>query len=247
MTEVDQVAAARAMLEMTISDNEELRSYFRETLEKLAVIEMLPPGIKRVQFRQLQQSGGLQFRGADIRHFTEKAGKQALTPPKFVQRTNRRLRNTNVLIDAFLGHQPFEGGEELRAKIEALTNEVLDANDPKAVLDFRNRVEELRQSELFSNYSNVKVDFVKNNDDMRAEAEIIATKETLADGEMMAEERGEELKDIEAKMASGELSPEEVQEKIEAIDAESSVETTTDQAPQGPAKSDAPEATEEVS
>jgi len=218
MAEVDQVAAARAMLEMMISDNQELQDYFRETVEKLAAIEALPPGIKAVQFRQLQQSGGLEFRGADIRLLAEKSAKKTLSPPQFIQRTNRRLRNTNALIDAFLKREDFDGGKELREKIETLTNEVLDENNSQSVIDFRNRVEELRTSEIFSTYSKIKMEFVKKDDELRAEAEIIATKEVLADAEMDAQERGEELNDLQEKMESGEISPEEVQEKMEAME-----------------------------
>ena len=220
MSEVDQVAAARAMLEMMIDDNREMKEYFRETIEKLEAIEKLPPGIKRVQFRQLQDSGGLRYKGADLRHFAEASGKRTLTPPKFLERTNRRLRNTNSLIDAFMSHEEFEGGAELREQIEILTNTVLDAKDPKAVVAFRDRVEELRKSDLFVNYSKVKQEFVSKNDDMRAEAELIATKEVLADGETAAEERGEELQELQEKMETGEISPEEAQEKMDAMEAE---------------------------
>ena len=220
MAEIDQIAAAKASLEMMIQDNQQMMDYFKETLEKLDSIEKLPPGIKRVQFRQLEQSGALKFQGADIRIFTSKVGKRALTPPQFVQRTNRRLRNTNSLIEAFLKHESFDGGSELKKEIDQLTNEIFNEKDQKEVINFKNKVESLRDSDLFTKYIEIKDVFIKKDKDLKTEAEIIATKETLADGEMICQTREEDLQNIQGKMEKGEISAEEAQTQIDALDDE---------------------------
>lgn len=219
MAEIDQIAAAKASLEMLGQDNQDMLDYFKETLEKLDAIEKLPPGIKRVQFRQLEQSGALKYKDADIRYFMAKKGKKTLSAPQFVQRTNRRLRNTVSLIEAFLRSKDFEGGKELKGEINQLTNEIFNENDQKAVLEFRKKVEKLRETESFEKYIKAKQTFIKKDEDLKAEAEIIATKESIADGEMVCEDRESELQDIKDKMEKGEISPEEAQTMLEAIES----------------------------
>ena len=97
MAEVDQIAAVKAGLELMSQETDELLEHFKEVIEKLDAIENLPPGIKAVQFRQLEQSGAFEFKKVDVRHFS-KHTKKALTAPQFVQRTTRRLHNTSALI-----------------------------------------------------------------------------------------------------------------------------------------------------
>jgi Asp-tRNA(Asn)/Glu-tRNA(Gln) amidotransferase C subunit len=219
MAEIDQIAAVKASLELMSQENEEMLKQFKEVIEKLEAIEQLPPGIKAVQFRQLEQSGAFKFRNVDIRHFS-KSSKGALTPPQFVERTNRRLNNTSALIEAFLKHEEFEGGAELRDAINGLTQEIFDQNDQKAVLDFKGKVETLRETPVFTSYLDAKTTFIKGNPELKAEADFLATKETVADGEMLAEAKGEELKDLQEAVDSGEVSPEEAQHKIDEMEAE---------------------------
>lgn len=217
MTEIDQVAAARASLEMVTAENEQLLAHFQELSEKLDALEKLPPGIKAVQFRQLERGGAFKFNGADIRHFTQNS-KRPLKPSQFVQRTNRRLQNTHTLIQAFLKRDGFDEGTELQEEIDLLANEIIDENDGKAVVEFKKKVEALRETERFNRYMQVKEKFIRQDDEIKAEADILAAKETAADGEMLCEGRAEELADIKKKMDSGEISPEKAQQTVEEME-----------------------------
>lgn len=217
MVDVDEIAAVKAGLEMLSQDNEEIVQQFKEVLEKLETIEALPPGIKAVQFRQLENSGAFDFRGLDIRRFS-KSHKGPLTAPQFVERTNRRLKNTGTLIEEFLKHKDFEGGADLREAIMELTQEELDQNDQNAVVEFRKKVEDLRETPLFENYLAVKSAFIKGNEELKAEADFLATKETVADGEMVAEARGGEIKNLQEEVEAGKISPLKAQQKIDEIE-----------------------------
>ncbi|MCZ6472188.1 MAG: hypothetical protein O6934_02005 [SAR324 cluster bacterium] len=219
MENVDEIAAVRATLELLTADNDDLIEHFKELNEKLEVIEKMPPGIKAVQFRQLEQSGAFKFNNADIRHFA-KSTQHALTPPQFVERTNRRLHNTGSLIDAFLKVEEFEGGKELKSSIDKLTKNTVDTSDQQAVVTFKNLVQTLRDTSLFKNYLEIKSSFLKKNSDLKDEADFMATKEAVADGEMAAEVRGEELKDIQQGVESGEVSAADAQIKLDEIESE---------------------------
>ena len=219
MSDIDQIAAAKATLELVIQEFEETADNFRAVLEKLDAIENLPPGIKAVQFRQLEQSGAFKFRGADIRHFS-KTAKRALTPPQFVKRTQRRLSNTNSLIAAFMNHAEFEGGKDLSNSIAELLNQDVIESENKSVLGFRDQVEELRQSGLFQRYMDIRKNYLRNNEDLRNEADYLASKETVADGIMVAEGVGEELKEIQSEMEAGEISADEAMDRLGTITGE---------------------------
>lgn len=224
MENVDEIAAVRATLEMLTEDNDSLIEHFKELNEKLDVIENMPPGIKAVQFRQLEQSGAFKFNNADIRHFA-KSTKHALTPPRFVERTNRRLHNTGNLIDAFLKVEDFEGGKELKSSIDELTRNEVDTNDQQAVVTFKNLVQSLRDTDLFKNYIEIKSAFLKNNSELKDEADFMATKEAVADGEMAAEDRGGELQELQQGVESGEVSAADAQIKLDEIESETEPES----------------------
>lgn len=217
MSEIDQIAAARAALELVTNENEELLEHFKDVTEKLDALDKMPPGIKAVQFRQLEQAGAFKFNGADIRHFTHQS-KKPLTPSQFVRRTNRRMQNTSTLIDAFMERKGFDGGKELQKQLNLLAKEVVDESDQKAVVRFKQKVEGLRETEGFAHYQKVRDSFIKGDEELKAEADIMAAKENAADGEIMAESRGEELEEIKRKMEKGEISPEEAQKKVEEIE-----------------------------
>lgn len=217
MTDVDQIATVRATLELLTADNDALLEHFKELNGKLDLIEKMPPGIRRVQFRQLEQSGAFKYNNADIRHFANST-KHPLTPPQFVERTMRRLYNTGTLIDAFLEHKDFTGGKELQSSLRELTTAIVDINDDKAVIAFKNNVETLRDTPLFKSYINVKDQYLKGSPELKDEAEFLAAKETVADGEMMAESLGKKLKDVKESVESGAITPEDAQQKIENIE-----------------------------
>lgn len=237
MSDVDQIAAVKATLEMVTADNESLLEQFQSVREKLDTIENMPPGIRSVQFRQLEQSGAFNFRDVDIRHFAAHT-KKPLTPPQFVERTSRRLQNTESLIGKFLEHREFEGGKELKSSLKTLNSEIVNRNDQAAVIRFKKKVEALRDTPLFKNYLAVRNDFLKDNQELKDEADLMAAKETVADGEMMAKDRQEEIQELEKGVESGEVSPEEAQGKLDAIEAQDQQEAPQQEAAQ-PAQSEA--------
>lgn len=220
MGDVDQIAAVKATLELLTADNESLIEHFQEVTEKLNLIEKMPPGIRGVQFRQLEQSGAFNFKNVDVRHFAHHTAR-ALTPPQFVERTGRRLRNTETLIGRFLEHDEFEGGKELQESLQTLTSEIVDRNDQAAVVKFKQKVDALRETPLFKNYLTVRNGFMKSSPELKDEAELMAAKEAVADGEMMAKDQYVEIKDLEKGVESGEVSPEEAQQKLDEIEARS--------------------------
>ena len=219
MSDVDQIAAVKATLEMVTSENEGLLEQFQEVREKLDTIENMPPGIRSVQFRQLEQSGAFNFQNVDIRHFASHT-KKPLTPPQFVERTSRRLQNTESLIGKFLDVRDFEGGKELKSSLESLNSEIVNRNDQAAVIKFKKKVEALRDTPLFKNYLSVRNEFLKSNPELKDEADLMAAKETVADGEMMAKDRQEEIKGLEEGMEKGDVSPEEAQKKLDVMEAQ---------------------------
>ena len=237
MSDVDQIAAVKATLEMVTAENKELLEQFQAVREKLDTIENMPPGIRSVQFRQLEQSGAFNFRNVDIRHFASQT-KKPLTPPQFVERTSRRLHNTESLIGKFLDHQDFEGGQELKSSLESLNSEIVNRNDQAAVIRFKKKVEALRDTPLFKNYLAVRNEFLSSSTELKDEADLMAAKETVADGEMMAKDRQDEIKNLEEGMENGEVSPEEAQAKLDAMEAQDQPDSAQ---PGAEAAADAPE------
>ena len=219
MTDVDQIAAVRATLELLTADNDALLVHFKELNKMLGVIEKMPPSLRRTQFRQLEQSGAFKYNNADIRHFANST-KHLLTPPQFVQRTMRRLYNTGTLIDVFLEHQDFVGGKELQRLLQQLTTAIVDVSDDEAVIAFKYKVETLRETPLFKSYLDIKDRFLKGSPELKDEADFLAAKEAVTDGEMMAESLGKKLQEVKESVESGAITPEEAQQKIEDMEIE---------------------------
>jgi len=214
---VDVVAAAKANLELMLEEHAQLSKYFQGVLKKLTEIETLTPEVKRSRFRKLQEDGELKFNGVDIRHYAHATPSRPLSPPDFLQRTRRRLRNTNTLIEEFLKRNIFEEGAKLRDELDALTYNIVNANNAQEVVEFKDKVEILRDSPTFVQYMDIKRDYIKRDPEIRAEAEFISAKESTEENIENFEKRGEELKSISDKISSGQMSPDEAQLQLEEL------------------------------
>ncbi len=215
--EIDQIAATRASLELMLQENGQLRTHFSAVLEKLGRLETLDPAEKRAKFKAMEEEGDLKFNGVDIRHFAHSAPTRPLSPPEFLQRTRRRLRNTQTLIEEFLKRDLFKEGAELRDDLDSLTYNIVNATNQKEVLEFKHKVEKLRESEPFTRYVDTKKAYVKKDPEIRTEAEFIATKESVEESVENLDHRESDLKAIGAKIESGELSPDEAQLQLEEL------------------------------
>ena len=134
-----------------------------------------------------------------------------------MHRRQRRLQNTITLLDKLLAKNPFEEGPELRQQIEAQAGEVIDVTDQQAVIDFKTKVEHLRESALFSRYQEAKTTFIRKDEGLKVEAEIIAAKETTEDGEELCRSRQEEIERIGQAMEKGEISTQAAQAALEKL------------------------------
>jgi hypothetical protein len=215
--QVDLVAAAKANLELMVAENAQLTQYFEGVMKKLTEIETLEPTEKRQRFRELENHGDLKFNGVDIRHYAHATPTRPLSPPQFLQRTRRRLRNTNTLIEEFLKRDIFKEGSQLRDDLDALTYNIVDAENQQEVLEFKGKVETLRNSPVFTQYMDIKRDYIKRDPEIRTEAEFISAKESTEENIENFQKRGDDLKAITAKMESGEMSANEVQLQLEEL------------------------------
>jgi hypothetical protein len=215
--DVDLVATTKANLELMLEENTQLCTYFDNVIKSLTELESLDPSEKRQRFRAIEQNGQLKFNGVDIRHFAHSAPARPLSPPEFLQRTRRRLRNTNTLIEEFLRRDIFKEGAGLRDELDALTYNIVNAGSQQEVVEFKEKVEKLRDSSSFTHYMEIKREYIKRDPEIRAEAEFIATKETAEENIENFQKRGEDLKAISAKMDSGELSADEAQLQLEEL------------------------------
>jgi hypothetical protein len=214
---VDVVAATKANLELMLAEHAQLSKYFEGVMKKLTDIETLEPTEKRSRFRKMEEDGELKFNGVDIRHYVHATPARPLSPPEFLQRTRRRLRNTNTLIGEFLKRNIFEEGAKLRDELDALTYNIVNAGSQQEVVEFKDKVEMLRESATFNQYLNIKRDYIKRDPEIRAEAEFISAKESTEDNIENFEKRGEALNAISAKITSGELSADEAQLQLEEL------------------------------
>jgi len=215
--DVDLVAATKANLELMLEENTQLTEYFGVVMKKLGEIESMDPAEKRQRFRELEQHGDLKFNGVDIRHFVHAVPARPLSPPEFLQRTRRRLRNTNTLIEEFLKRDIFQEGGQLRDDLDALTYNIVNAGNRDEVVEFKDKVEKLRESSTFTHYMEIKREYIKRDPEIRAEAEFISTKESVEENIENFQKRGEDLKAISEKMESGELSADEAQLQLEEL------------------------------
>jgi hypothetical protein len=215
--DIDQVAATKANLELMLQENAHLCDYFDKVIKKLAELETLDPIEKRSQFRALEEHGDLKFNGVDIRHFAHAAPSRPLSPPEFLVRTRRRLRNTNTLIEEFLKRDIFKEGAHLRDDLDSLTYNIVNSTNQQEVVEFKDKVEKLRDSASFTHYTEIKREYIKRDPEIRTEADFITTKESAEENVENFQKRGEDLKAIGAKMEAGELSADEAQLQLEEL------------------------------
>jgi hypothetical protein len=214
---IDQVAAAKANLELMLSENSQLRSYFGTVLEKLTKLETLEPAQRRSEFRAMEEQGELKFNGVDIRYFAHNAPSRPLSGPEFLQATRRRLRNTHTLVEEFLKRDIFRDGAELRDNLDALTYNIVNAENPQEVMDFRRKVEALRQAPLFTLYLETKREYIRKDPEIKAESDFIAAKESVEESVDVLDKRETDLKDISTKMEAGEITADEAQLQLEEL------------------------------
>jgi hypothetical protein len=215
--DVDLVAATKANMELMLAENAQLCTYFEGVMKKLTEIEVLDPAKKRSEFRKMEEHGDLKFNGVDIRHFAHAAPARPLSPPEFLVRTRRRLRNTNTLIEEFLKRDIFKEGAQLRDELDSLTYNIVNANNQQEVIEFKEKVEKLRDSSTFTQYSEIKREYIKRDPEIRTEADFISAKESTEENIENFQKRGEDLKAISVKMESGELSADEAQLQLEEL------------------------------
>jgi len=215
---IDVVAAAKANLELMLVENTQLQQQFGKVLAQLGELENLPPVDRRKKFREMEKHGDLKFNGVDIRLFSHHtATNKPLPPPDFLQRTRRRLRNTNTLIEEFLKRDLFKEGADLKDEIDALTYNIVNANNPPEVREFKQKVEMLRESPGFIHYMDAKKEFIKKDPDLKTDADIIATKESVEEGVENLKRREDDLKNLSQQMSSGEISADEAQLQLEEL------------------------------
>lgn len=215
--DVDLVAATKANMELMLAENAQLCTYFEGVMKKLTEIEVLDPAEKRSQFRKMEEHGDLKFNGVDIRHFAHAAPARPLSPPEFLVRTRRRLRNTNTLIEEFLKRDIFKEGAQLRDDLDSLTYNIVNSNNQQEVIEFKEKVEKLRDSATFTQYSEIKREYIKRDPEIRTEADFISAKESTEENIENFQKRGEDLKAISVKMEAGELSADEAQLQLEEL------------------------------
>jgi hypothetical protein len=215
---IDIVAAAKANLELMLVENTQLQIQFGKVLEQLGELESLAPVDRRKKFREMEKQGALKFNGVDIRLFSHHtATNKPLPPSDFLQRTRRRLRNTNTLIEEFLKRELFKEGADLKDEIDALTYNIVNANNPPEVREFKQKVEMLRESPVFVHYMDAKKEFLKKDPDLKTDADIIATKESVEEGVENLKRREDDLKNLNQQMSAGEISADEAQLQLEEL------------------------------
>ena len=213
---IDQVAAVKASLELMVAENGEIHEYFRDLLEKVSELDEQPVEVRRIKFKDLVGMGAFRFNGLDIRHFTQ-SQHQPLPPPIFLSRTKRRLKNTLTLVDEFDKRGLFAGAGQLRSEIDLLSSHIINESDAREVRAFRNEVESLRASNLFQEYLSIKGAFIKQDAELRTEAEYLAAKESVEEGEEMFRQRAEDLESLSRDIESGSLALEEAQARLDEM------------------------------
>lgn len=217
--DVDQLAAVKASLELMVSETREIHSYFRDLLERMSALEDQPDEERRAGFRNMVEMGAFRFNGVDVRHFIQ-SDRKPLSPPAYLERTRRRLKNTMLLLNAFLEKGGLSEGEDLREQIEALSYAIVDETDAQQVRDFRDRVEALRGSEAFHAYLEARRSFITTDADVRTDAEFVSAKEQVEDGEESLRHREEELSALGERLDSGELGLDDAQAQLDELSLE---------------------------
>jgi hypothetical protein len=212
--EIDQVAAIKASLEMMVTENAEIHEYFKDLLEKVAELDAEQPEARRERFTDLVAMGAFRFNGLDIRHFTRSQHKP-LPPPLFLSRTKRRLKNTQTLVEEFARRGVFEEAEQLRAELDLLGSHIVNESDAKDVRSFKSKVDELRESSLFRSYLQTKSAFIRKDADLRADAEFLAARESVEEGEEIFRQRADDLEELNRGLESGAVALDEAQTMLE--------------------------------
>ncbi len=214
--EIDEFAAAKASLELTIADNNEIHEYFRDLLEKLSRLEDAEPDMRREKFRELVEMGAFRFNGLDMRHFTH-SQQRPLPPPVLLNRTRRRLKNTAMLLNEFEKRGMFEQAGKLLAQIDTLAAHIINGTDAGEVIAYKDKLETLRASPLFQQYMETKTASIHKDGDIKADADFLAAKESVQEGEEVVLQRSEELSELGEQLENGELAAEEAQNKLEEL------------------------------
>ena len=214
--DIDKYSALKANLEMMVAENKEIHENFKKLLGRLTELESLEEEDRRKQFLEMKKEGAFFFNGVDIRMLV-KTNKKPLPPPLFFNRTRRRLKNTIALLNSFIDKGQLADGVELKEEIESLTFVVVDENSHKAVSGFKDKVEGLRQSMKFKEYINTKEKFISKDSDLRTDAEFIATKENVENGEELCEERDKDLAKLATKLEKNEISLEQAEVQTQAL------------------------------
>lgn len=209
-TSIDQLATVKATLEMMISDTEEIHEYFTDLIEKLDELEALKPEERRGKFQSLVEMGAFKFNGLDIRRFSRTQTVGPLPPPLFFSRTRRRLKNTTLMVEEFKKKGLFNEAGVLLDEIEMLSSTIVNENDHKEVMSFKENVEALRSSEPFQQYVSARNTFIHKDTDLKTDTEFIAAKEVVEEGEEMLQQRTEELSGLTEQLENGDANLMEV-------------------------------------
>ena len=155
MEETDRISALRASLELMIQENTNLLKHFEQLVKELDILEQLAPADRHAKFREIEARGAFNLHGIDIRHFARASQKQLL-PAQFLRRTQRRLVNTVNMVREFRKRGVFEQGDMLIGSINKVTENIVDEANPREVMAFRDRVDEIRHSPGFEEYLHLK-------------------------------------------------------------------------------------------
>jgi hypothetical protein len=213
---IDQLATVKASLELMVSENSEVHEYFRDLLEKVSELDEETPEARRKRFKDLVQMGAFRFNGLDVRHFTQ-SQHRPLPPPLFLSRTKRRLQNTRLLVDEFAKRGIFEDAEQLRTELELLASHIVNEEDARDVREFKSKVDALRESSLFENYLETKTRFIRKDAELRADAEYLAAKESVEEGEEIFRQRAEDLDTLSRQISEGSVALEEAQARLDEM------------------------------
>jgi hypothetical protein len=230
---IDQVAAVKASLELTIAENAEVHEYFKDLLDKVAELDEETPEARRRKFKDLVAMGAFRFNGLDIRHFTQ-SQHAPLPPPLFLVRTKRRLKNTQTLVEEFARRGIFEDAEPLRTELELLSSHIVNEADLASVREFKARADALRESSLFRSYLDTKMRFIRKDAELRTDAEYLAARESVEEGEETFRQRGEDLEALTRDIASGALALDEAQARLDTMSLEAAKASAAAAAEAGP-------------
>jgi len=235
---IDQVAAVKASLELVIAENSEIHEYFKDLLERVSELDEETPESRRAKFKDLVSMGAFRFNGLDIRRFTQ-SQHGPLPPPLFLGRTKRRLKNTQTLVEEFAKRGAFDKAEELRTELELLASHIVNEDDAHEVRNFRDQVDLLRDSALFHEYLETKTRFIRQDADMRADADYLAAKESVEEGEETFRQRGEELAAMSRDIENGTVELDDAMARLEALSLDDA-KAPSDAAPLAEATADEP-------